>query len=52
MIYFNFDELEVRKKENRQLRQLVHKLAEENKKLTEQNEQLKRIVRIFAGEET
>jgi regulator of replication initiation timing len=51
MIYFNFDELEVRKEENRQLRQLVHKLVEENEKLTEENERLKRIIRIFAGEE-
>jgi len=49
MIYF--DELEARKEENRQLRQLVHKLAEENEKLVEENKRLKRIIRIFAGEE-
>lgn len=50
MIYF-LDELAVRKEESRQLRQLVHKLAEENRKLAEENERLKRIIRIFAGEE-
>ncbi|KHO63379.1 hypothetical protein THYS13_15050 [Thermoanaerobacter sp. YS13] len=58
MIYFNFDELEIRKEESRQLRQLVYKLAEENtklmgenKRLKEENERLRRIIRIFAGEE-
>jgi len=52
VIYFNFDELEVRKEENRQLRRLIHQLAEENEKYKEENERLKRIIRIFAGEET